>query len=508
MENIRIEDILAIAKRRWWVAAIVLLLGAAATAAYVGTRPSIFRAQARIIVESQLIPDQLARSTVDRSVAERIELIRQRLFTRQNLLEIAREQNVFPDVDEMSPTDIVNAMRSNARINGSAAGQRQGTQITGVNISFSSRDPQTAARVANELVSRVLQQNVQQRTSQAQGTLAFFNAELERLAAELDAQSRRIAQFQLDNQNALPGSLAERENRLAGIRQRNFERSLEREALAAELTRLREQVEIGATDDENATPRSRELDQLRTQLILQQATLNDTHPTIRRLQARIQALETMLIENGEFDGVGRATRQLARIEELEQQLERIDELDRQQFEQMARLEDSIARTPEVALALDALRRDYAGLQDQYSQALAKQAQASTGERLESTQQAERFEIIEQALPPEEPVSPNRRRLLMAGFAASGALGFGLVVLLEMMNRGLRTSRDFERQMDILPIGVIPYIPTRRETLFRQWAVRTAAIVVVAGSATAVVVVDQLIMPLPLVMERLSERLGI
>ena len=50
--------------------------------------PPVYLSTALILVESQQIPSELARSTVTTSAADRLELIEQRLMTRENLLEI------------------------------------------------------------------------------------------------------------------------------------------------------------------------------------------------------------------------------------------------------------------------------------------------------------------------------------------------------------------------------------------------------------------------------------
>src|SRR3981189_87478 len=58
--------------------------------------PSVYEASAKILVQSQLIPKDLAASTVTASATERIQIIQQHLTTRDNLLEIARKFNLYP----------------------------------------------------------------------------------------------------------------------------------------------------------------------------------------------------------------------------------------------------------------------------------------------------------------------------------------------------------------------------------------------------------------------------
>jgi uncharacterized protein involved in exopolysaccharide biosynthesis len=255
---------------------------------------------------------------------------------------------------------------------------------------------------------------------------------------------------------------------------------------------------------------------LRNTLIQQSATLAPSHPTIRQLQARISALEGALggsvVDSETGDGVtvgaGAATRQLARIEEIEAQIAVIDDQTEADAARMRSLEESIRRAPEVELALNALERNYQGLQTQYRNAVLKQAQAETGERLESSQQAERFQIIEQAIASTKPISPNRPLIMAAGFVASGAVGLGLMVLAELLDRSLRTVRDLQRNLDMRPLVVIPVIDTRREAAIRSYAVRIGVLVALVALGGAVFMVDRFYLPLPVLAERIVSAIGL
>ena len=70
--------------------------------------------------------------------------------------------------------------------------------------------------------------------------------------------------------------------------------------------------------------------------------------------------------------------------------------------------------------MDDIERDFESLQVQYREAKAKLAVASTGEQLEQDRQAERFEVIEQATVPGEPIKPNRSRIFVIGTIMSAA----------------------------------------------------------------------------------------
>lgn len=99
------------------------------------------------------------------------------------------------------------------------------------------------------------------------------------------------------------------------------------------------------------------------------------------------------------------------------------------------------------------------MQDQHSNVAVRKAEARTGEQLEANRQSERFEVVENALVPEIPVSPNRKKLLIMGLGASLGLAGGLAFLLDMLNPVIRTSTQMQRQLEIRPVIAIPYVMT-------------------------------------------------
>ena len=97
------------------IPAVVIFAGVCAVTYLV--LPSLYEAQAKILVESQLIPTDLAASTVTASATERVKLIEQRLTTRENLLEIARKYGLYPrERAWASPSQMVDWIRDATKI--------------------------------------------------------------------------------------------------------------------------------------------------------------------------------------------------------------------------------------------------------------------------------------------------------------------------------------------------------------------------------------------------------
>jgi uncharacterized protein involved in exopolysaccharide biosynthesis len=99
----------------------------------------------------------------------------------------------------------------------SRGGRNQATVIT---VGFEARSGQIAADVVNEYVTRIIAANVELRTGRAEGTLDFFENEVERLSTELANRSAQISQFQAENADALPADQTFRLSRQAVLQER------------------------------------------------------------------------------------------------------------------------------------------------------------------------------------------------------------------------------------------------------------------------------------------------
>ena len=160
------------------------------------------------------------------------------------------------------------------------------------------------------------------------------------------------------------------------------------------------------------------------------------------------------------------------------------------------------------MALNAYQRRYANLQTRYDTAVQKLAEAETGQRLEVNRQAERFEVIEQAQVPGDPVAPNRLLIAGGGAVASLGLGLALALALELINPAIRTSADLQRRLQLHPVVAVPYIRTRGERRRQaiKWMIRIA--LVLGGLAALLWAVDQYVMPLQVLWSRLLDRSGV
>src|SRR6478672_11879572 len=179
-------------KRRAFYFIIPFMLVLPAGLAVAVLLPATYVSEGKILVQSQQIPTELVRPTVTSAAQERIQVIEQRTMTRDNLLAIIDKFQLFPEKRTlMSASQLVELMRKNAKIaplaeplSFSQVRSRGDNPTIVFTVGFEYSDPQTASRVANDLVTRILNEDLRDRTSRATDTTKFLAREVQKLQAD------------------------------------------------------------------------------------------------------------------------------------------------------------------------------------------------------------------------------------------------------------------------------------------------------------------------------------
>lgn len=510
-------------RRRLPVLLAVSVLGTAAAAGYALVKPPVYQTAARILVESQQIPTELARSTVNSSAAERLQIIEQRLMARDNLVQLIETHGLFADRPELSLTDRIQALREATDIQSIAvSGQGYGDrEISAFTITVRLRDAEKAAAVANELVTTVLDQNLRARAERARETLEFFEKEERRVGDSIVALEGEIAGFKNENEVALPDSLEFRRAELARLQESDLEierRILELEEQGGALaTALEGGRPLVAAEPTPRSPEEADLRRLQVELAQKRMIYSPTHPEVQRLENQVAALATLVpafatdsMTLSTLSGSTEAQRAAIRrqVTLLTGQIALLEDQRAVLAGRRAALEASIQETPQVEMALNAFERRHRELQDQYSVITRKRAEAETGEKLEVNQQSERFEVVENALVPEQPVEPNRKKIVVLGSGASLGIALGLVFLLEMLNPAIRSTAQMERQLGVRPVISIPYVRSSGERRRRRLLWGLALVALGAGIPAALGAIDAQVMPLETLWEKALETSGL
>ncbi len=420
--------------------------------------PPSYQATAKILVESPQIPADLAKSTVPTSAAEQFQIIQEDVLSRESLLALADKFGIYDDARDMSRTDMFDDMRRRVGIVPTPVETASGGAVATVfHISFRADRPAVAADLVNDLVTMILNKDVQLRTARATDTVTFFTKESQRLDGELRALDSRILAFKNEHINAMPDSIDFRRNQQTAQQQRLLALAQEEATLRRQQADLQSRpLEITATP---ATPEEQSLLALRQALAQQQVSFSEDSPTIRALRDRIAALQQTIADPADGTGAPLSSRDI-QLADIRDRLTAIGEERSAINQAIADLSISIAATPGNETVLNSLLRDHQNLQAQYDAAIARLADASTGQQIELLLKGERLSLIETAVPPQVRQGPGQKTLILASLGAALLAGLATILVPELLNRRVRRPDELVSQLQIVPYITVPYIDRR------------------------------------------------
>lgn len=297
-----LAEYVGVLKRRRGIGALAFALMLALAAAVALWLPAVYRSTATILIKEQEIPQEFVRSTVTSFADERIQVISQQVMTRATLLELVDRHGLYGNLRQRETSEeIVDRMRRDIKltpISAEVTDRRSGSQVRSTiafSLSYDSENPASAQKIANELTTLFLNENVKLRQRKAAETTTFLDEELTRVGQHISEVEQRLSVFKRRYQGRTPDlSVANQvgAERIAGDLQR-IDRDItfledRRAQLEAQLVETRPHASV--TGSASLEPEDR-LRVLRMQLASLAGQYSEDHPDVRRVRREIATLK-------------------------------------------------------------------------------------------------------------------------------------------------------------------------------------------------------------------------
>jgi uncharacterized protein involved in exopolysaccharide biosynthesis len=300
-----IKDYIAAASRRRKSILGAVSLSLIATLLLAVLLPPYWEAGGTILIEQQEVPQDLVRTTISSYADQRIQVISQRVMTTQNLLDVIRRYDLYPDRRQKETREaLVGRMRKDIAfrmISADVVDPRSGVprQATiAFRVAYTSRSPDKAVKVANELTTLYLNENVTDRARLAQDASGFLQDEgdnLSKLIAQLEA---KLAAFKSQHVDGLPDLTAvnlqlldRTQEELREAQSRLMSLDQQRVYLQSQLLQIKPNSMMMSDDGQRIMSPTDRLKALKSQLASATALYAPTYPDIARLKREISGLE-------------------------------------------------------------------------------------------------------------------------------------------------------------------------------------------------------------------------
>lgn len=479
-----------------WLILLLLIAGGTGGWYYANTLTPIYESTGTLLISSpekgeenelKNIINQTTGVGTNATLANEIQIIQSRSFARQVARKLEEDDTI--DEDELPVfwseledgslkrrelDDVTNAIRGGLEV------QLANRDSDVIQISFESSSAEETATVINTAMSVYVEESTQQNREAAEKTTEFLAKERDRLKAELDEAEQELKSFmdrtgvvQVDNQAA--SAVGRKENIDTELEEVQLDLESTERAISnqeEELERLRPGLVSDFSDA--VAPRINSLQQTLQQyereryLILQNypnvRQREETPPRLKFLDEQIETLKEdiaelskdIFSEEDEYMGMETAerTRMVANIQnrliELRMEKDQLESRLQVLQERKSEAEQDFDEIPQEMIQLAQLQRDLEMKEKLYIDVSRKFADMSTWKET----QYGNGRVIDNAIVPNIPVSPNKILITIVGVMLFGMIA-GLIIAVREFFDNTISSIGTVKAQDIPMLAAIP-----------------------------------------------------
>lgn len=428
--------------------------------------PKRYEAKSTVFIERSVIKDMVKGITISPSVEDKIRVLRYAMLSRESIVNVLKKLDLDATAkNDRELEDMVNGFQKGTDIN------IRGNDL--FIVTFQDRDPQRAMEYVNALVRGYVESNVSSKREEAYGANRFITEQVKLYKEKVDKAEEAIIAYRqskgvymsVDDRaliNEIKTYMAEgdamriRRNELVATRNSIKQQLRGEEPFTVAVLNTKRS---GGSSDAQISMRENRIKQLLS-------SYTENYPEIIKLKAEIEALKSAPKVSGSAD-YSQPESEMSTLNPIHQDLKQrlfqteselgaIDAKLRQMGAVVGRKEGELRNIPAEKMKLAELEKERDAHRVIYEQLLARQGQSEVSKQMEVEDKATTFRIVDPAVVPNKPVSPNRVRLILLGILAGLAGGAGIIFLRETLDSSVKESSTL-KQLGLEVIAVIPRI---------------------------------------------------
>lgn len=427
----RYLTLLAKHKRLFLLTALLVMTGAV-VASYL--LPKKYEAKSTVFIEKSVISELVKGIAITPSIEDKVKVLTYAITSRTLLVKVIEELdlNVKKSSDaqlEELLSDIRNSLDVKVK-------DKEGLFI----ISYKDKDSRVARDFVNTLVRRYIEENTSSKREDSYGAGKFLTEQLKSFREKLDKAEAEENRFKREKGALVgmdPGALQKEIN---DAQQRIDDIRIKRAQLETLLGNLKK-----------ATPLQSKLIALQKRLEELEAQYTDKYPEVIRIRADIDAVKSQMRGNAKVEGYD-----ALEIEKVVAEIWALKQAEDNLRGTIATNRGFQHSIPAVHAQLEALEREKASQKALYDLLMARQGQSEVSQQMEVQDKSSTFRIVDPAVMPIKPVSPNRVRIILMGILGGIAAGVGLLMLMDFLDGSVK-SVDALRGFGLPVLAVIPRI---------------------------------------------------
>lgn len=397
--------------------------------------PDRYEAKSTVFIEKSVISELVRGIAITPSFDDKLRLLSYTLKSRALLLKVFNDLGLdFSTLSAGKQEKMISEFQSRTDIR---MKDREGLFI----VSFSNKDPRLARDFTNALVRRYIEENISSKRVESYDATSFLGEQIKTIKAKLDEVETRANNFKRENGSLLgqsPGTII---------------------AEIGEAQRRIDEIEIKRRQLVSMLGLVKKSDPLKAKLVGLQnkqqelgLVYTDNHPEVIETKNEIAAVKGQ-IQSALANGGGVSSLE---VEKISMEINSLRDIEKNQNRFIASKQSLLRSIPVTRTALDELEQERYSQKNLYDQLMARYGQSEVSKQMEVQDKATTFRIVEPAIVPARPYSPQRVKIILLGVIGGLAASFAFLVLLDTLDKSVRNLESL-KSLGVKILAVVPTI---------------------------------------------------
>ncbi|WP_051694376.1 XrtA system polysaccharide chain length determinant [Desulfohalovibrio reitneri] len=442
--NYGFKDYLKVVSRRKGLFMLVALavMSCALMVSYL--LPKKYEAQSTVFIEQSVVSDLVKGIAVTPSMDSKVKVLSFTMLSRSMLMDVLRKLD--KDVTLSNPSEreaYIESLRQRTSI---VIKKKEGVFF----VSFRDSSPEFARNYVNMLTQTYIEKNTASKREESMEATRFLSEQIEVFKKRMDAVDKEIDQYKSKhgmvlalNEGSLSRDIDQAQKRLEELRLQRMGLEAKRRSLMAQ------------------SPRRQKIANLEGALESLRSRYTENHPQVMQVQSQLEALR-----EGDDDKATLASNDREALEMTSIQLESVRRQEAQQEKIIEESKQLLREIPAIQSGLQELLQRKENEQRIYDQLVSRYGQSEVSKQMELENKSVSFRIIDPAILPKAPVSPNRAMIISGGAMAGLGLAFALAFLLDLLRGAIKSPSEL-KEFGLPVMGVIPRMTIPEEERRRK-----------------------------------------
>ncbi len=394
--------------------------------------PKRYESKSTVFIEKSIINELVKGIAITPSIDDKVKVLTYAITSRTLLVKVIEELDLnVKKNSEASLEELIRSIQENLSVK---LKDKEGLFI----ISFRHKDPKIARDFVNTLIRRYIEENTSSKREDSYGASKFLTEQLAVFQQKLEKSESSVNEFKRKSGSLIGADPSIIQREINEAQQRIDDIRIRRSQLETILVNLRK-----------GSPLQSKLSALQKRLADLQGQYTDSYPEVIQAKAEIDSVKAQM-RMGRHDGAGAEVEE----EKIQAEIRALRQAEDNHQRNITANRSLQRNIPSARSTLEELERERNSQKQLYEQLVTREGQSEVSKQMEVQDKSSNYRVIDPAVLPIKPASPDRVRIILIGIAAGIAGGIGLLLLLDTLDNSVK-SVDVLKQFGYPVLAVIP-----------------------------------------------------